>query len=68
MIRKLLLRFHDILKTKSVKLYWIPIHLGVRQNKKVDALTKQLLNFQKIDSFLPACDFRPAISKLVSSE
>jgi ribonuclease HI len=47
MIRKLLLRFHDILKTKSVKLYWIPSHVGIRGNEKVDALAKQSLNFQK---------------------
>jgi hypothetical protein len=36
--------------------------------KKVDALAKQSLNFQKTDILLPACDFRPAINKLVSSE
>jgi hypothetical protein len=35
---------------------------------KVDALAKQSLNFQKTDLLLPACDFRPAIDKLVSSE
>jgi ribonuclease HI len=38
MIRKLLLRFYDILKTKSVKLYWIPSHVGIRGNEKEDAL------------------------------
>jgi ribonuclease HI len=37
---KLLLRFYDILKTKSVKLYWIPSHVGIRGNEKVDALAK----------------------------
>jgi hypothetical protein len=36
--------------------------------KKVDALAKQSLNFQKTDLLLPACEFRPAINKLVSSE
>jgi hypothetical protein len=67
-IRKLLLRFHDILKTKSVKLYWIPSHVGIRGNEKVDALAKQSLNFQTTDLLLLACDFRPATNKLVSSE
>jgi ribonuclease HI len=47
MIRKLLLRFHDILKTKSVKLYWIPSHVGIQGNDKVDAFATQSLNFQK---------------------
>jgi ribonuclease HI len=47
MIKKLLLRFHDILKIKSVKLFWIPSHVGIRGNEKVDALAKQSLNFQK---------------------
>jgi ribonuclease HI len=37
MIKKLLLRFHDIHKIKSVKLYWIPSHAGKRRNEKVDA-------------------------------
>jgi ribonuclease HI len=41
MIKKLLLRFHNKLKTKSVKLYWIPSHVGIRGNEKVDALAKQ---------------------------
>jgi ribonuclease HI len=47
-IRKLLLRFHDILKTKYVRLYWIPSHVGIRGNEKVDALAKHSLNFQKM--------------------
>jgi ribonuclease HI len=68
MIKKLLLRFHDILKIKSVKLYWIQSHVGIRGNEKVDALAKQALKFQKTDLLLPACDFRTAINKLVSSE
>jgi ribonuclease HI len=49
MIQKLLLRFHGVLKTKSVKLYWIPSHAGIRGNEKVDALAKQSLNFQQTD-------------------
>jgi ribonuclease HI len=54
--------------TKSVKLYWIQSHVGIRGNEKVDALAKQSLTFQNTDLLLPACDFRPAINKLVSSE
>jgi hypothetical protein len=68
MIQKLLLRFHDVLKTKSVKLYWIPCHVGIRGNEKVYALAKQSLNFQQTYLLLPACDFRPTINKLISSE
>jgi hypothetical protein len=56
------------LKTKFVKLYWIPSHVGIRGDEKENALAKQSLNFQKTDILLPACDFRPAINKLVSSE
>jgi ribonuclease HI len=33
MLKKLLFRFQDILKTKSVKLYWIPSHVGIRGNE-----------------------------------
>jgi hypothetical protein len=68
LIRELLLRFHDILKTKSVKLYWIPIHVVIRGNEKVDALAKQSLRFQKTDLLLSACDSKPDINKLVSSK
>jgi hypothetical protein len=57
-----------ILKTKSVKLYLIPSHDGIRGNYKVDALAKRSLNFQGTDLLLPACDFRQAINKLVSFE
>jgi ribonuclease HI len=60
MIRKLLLRFHDLLKTKSVKLYWISSHVGIRGNEKVDALAKQSTNFQKTDLLLPAYDLKIA--------
>jgi ribonuclease HI len=45
MIQKLLLQFQYVLKTKSVKLYWIPSHVGIRGNEKVDALVKQSLKF-----------------------
>jgi ribonuclease HI len=45
-------RFHDILKTKSVKLYLIPSHVGIRGNEKVDALAKQSLNFQNTKCYL----------------
>jgi hypothetical protein len=41
---------------------------SIQGNEKVDVLAKQSLNFQKTDLLLPACDFRPAINKLVSSE
>jgi hypothetical protein len=68
MIRKLILRFHNILKTKSVKLYWIPSHVSIQGNEKVDALAKQSLNVQTTDLLLPACYFRPDINKIVSSK
>jgi ribonuclease HI len=44
MIKKLLLRFYDILEIKSVKLFWIQSHVGIRGNEKVHALAKQSLN------------------------
>jgi hypothetical protein len=41
MIQKFLLRFHGVLKTKSVKLYLIPSrHVGIRGNELVYALAK----------------------------
>jgi hypothetical protein len=43
-------------------------HVGIRGNEKVDALAKESLSFPTTDLLLPACDFRPAINKLVSSE
>jgi hypothetical protein len=46
----------------------IQSHVGIRGNAKVDALAKKSLNFQKTDLLLPACDFRRAINKLISSE
>jgi ribonuclease HI len=40
-----------------LKQNWIPSHVGIRGNEKVDALAKQSLNFQKTDLLLlPACD------------
>jgi hypothetical protein len=43
-----------------------PTPVGIRGNKKLDALAKQSLSYKKTDLLLPACVFGSAINKLVS--
>jgi hypothetical protein len=44
MMQKLILRFHDILKTTSVKLCWIPCQEGIRGKVKKYGSAKESLN------------------------
>lgn len=65
LIKKLLLRLHNILGTKSIKLIWIPSHVGIRGNETVDSLAKESLKCQQINLELSSTDFKPSINKFI---
>ena len=65
LIQNLLLRLHEILRTKTVKLCWIPSHIGIKGNEKVDNLAKEALTLPAVNMKLPNSDFKPAINNLI---
>ena len=65
MIKKLLLRLHDILEFKTITFCWIPSHIGIRGNEKVDLLAKEALSNPPVDIQIPHSDFRQSINKLI---
>ena len=68
LIQNLHLRLHEILRTKTVKLCWIPSHIGIKGNERVDRLAKDALDLAAVNMKLPSTDFRPAINNLIKSK
>ena len=65
LVQNLLLRLHEILRAKTVKLCWIPSHVGIKGNEIVDRLAKDALDLAAVNMKLPSSDFRPAINNLI---
>ena len=53
---------------KSVVLAWVPSHVGIQGNEKVDALAKEALQMEVTNLFLPHTDYRPKINGFVKSK
>ena len=65
LIQHLLLKHHEISSSKSVIYCWIPSHIGIYGNKKVDESAKESLNLEVTDFKIPFNNFKPFINKYV---
>ena len=64
-IQHLLLKQHEISSSKTVIYCWIPSHIGIYGNEKVDKNAKESLNLEVTDFKIPFNNFKPFINKYV---
>ena len=64
-IQHLLLKHHEISSSKSVIYCWIPSHIGIYGNEKVDKNAKESLNLDQTDFKIPFNNFKPFINKYI---
>ena len=64
-IQHLLLKHHEISSSKSVIYCWIPSHIGIYGNEKVDKSAKESLDLEVTDFKIPFNNFKPFINKYV---
>ena len=64
-IQNLLLKHHEISSSKSVIYCWIPSHIGIYGNEKVDKNAKESLNLDQTDFKIPFSNFKPLINKYI---
>ena len=64
-IQHLLLKHHGISSSKTVIYCWIPSHIGINGNEKVDKNAKESLNLEVTDFKIPFNNFKPFINKYV---
>ena len=58
----LLLKHHEISSSKSVIYCWIPSHIGIYGNEKVDKSAKESLDLEVTDFKIPFNNFKPFIT------
>ena len=67
-IQHLLLKHHEISSSKTVIYCWIPSHIGIYGNEKVDKNAKESLNLEVTDFKIPFNNFKPFINKYVCNK
>ena len=60
-----MLKHHEISSSKLVIYCWIPSHIGIYGNEKVDKSAKESLNLEVTDFKIPFNNFKPFINKYV---
>jgi len=53
---------------KSVAFAWVPSHVGIRGNEKVDTLAKEALDLNVTNVQIPYTDFKPKINKVIRNK
>ena len=64
-IQHLLLKNHEISSSETVIYCWIPSHIGIYGNEKVDKNAKESLNLDQTDFKIPFNNFKPFINKYI---
>ena len=64
-LHHLLLKHHEISSSKTVIYCWIPSHIGIYGNEKVDKNAKESLNLDQTDFKIPFNNFKPIINKYI---
>ena len=64
-IQNILQKHHTISKYKTIVYCWIPSHIGIRNNERVDKKAKESLNLQQTVFKIPFNNFKPFINRYI---
>ena len=64
-IQNILQKHHTNSKYKTIVYCWIPSHIGIRNNERVDKKTKEPLNLEKTVFKIPFNTFKPFINRYI---
>ena len=64
-IQNILQKHHTVSKYKTIVYCWIPSHIGIRNNERVDKKAKESLNLQQTVFKIPFDNFKPFINRYI---
>ena len=64
-IQQLLLKHHEVSNLKTAIYCWIPSHIGIYGNEKVEKSAKESLNLEPTDFKISFNNFKPFINKYI---
>ena len=67
-IQKLLIKHHTISELKTIIYCWVPSHIGIYGNEKVDKNAKESLNLEETVFKIPYVNFKPFINEYISNK
>ena len=67
-IQKLLIKHHTISELKTIIYCWVPSHVGIYGNEKVDKNAKESLNLEETVFKIPYVNFKPFINEYISDK
>ena len=67
-IQNILQKHHTISKYKTIVYCWIPSHIGIRNNERVDKKAKESLNLEQTVFKIPFNNYKPFINRYISDK
>ena len=64
-VQNILQKHHTISKYKTIVYCWIPSHIGIRNNERVDKKAKESLNLEQTVFKIPFNNFKPFINRYI---